>query len=449
VRADKDGDGEAELLQVWYAGNAGQGELLSADEWEDDVPFTDIPCYPVPHQWQAEGLYDRLADVQRVKTALLRQALDNTYSVNMPMREVEEGSVINPDILVNPKFGGLIWKKKGSSAVINYAPAYTADKSFVAMQMMDEIITKRTGVSKATMALDPEALQNQTATASQNQRDAGYSQVELVARNMAELGWTEFFAKRRNLAKKYLKGAIKIPSRNGDVTEGLEGQPGSTSQYRTVQPEAWSDDMACTINVGLGTGSRDRDMQMLNLILNGQIGMADRLANFGMKAKAIEFFPKIRKTAVELAESSGLKNPDDYYPAITEDEIKQLKAQAEQPQPDPAVMLEQMKQQGAKELKQVDAQVSMQAAELKAQGDVVKNQAELEADMQTKEADRQNALILAQQQAQLDLQKQERELAWKTWDAEQNRQLEREKMANAQTIAAMKPQPQPGKGADA
>jgi hypothetical protein len=458
IRADKDGDGVAELLQVWYAGNAGQGELLSADEWEDDVPFTDIPCYPVPHQWQAEGLYDRLADVQRVKTALLRQALDNTYSVNMPMREVEEGSVLNPDILVNPKFGGIIWKKKSTSAVINYAPAYTADKSFVAMQMMDEIITKRTGVSKATMALDPEALQNQTATASQNQRDAGYSQVELVARNMAELGWTEFFAKRRNLAKKYLKGAIKIPSRNGDVTEGLEGQPGSTSQYRTVQPEAWSDDMACTINVGLGTGSRDRDMQMLNLILNGQIGMADRLANFGMKAKAIEFFPKIRKTAVELAESSGLKNPDDYYPAITEDEIKQLKAQAEQPQPDPAVMLEQMKQQGAKELKQVDAQVSMQAAELKAQGDVVKNQAELEADMQTKEADRQNALILAQQQAQLDLQKQERELAWKTWDAEQNRQLEREKMANAANIAEStnaaraemaKNKPQPGKGADA
>jgi hypothetical protein len=351
------------------------------------------------------------------------------------MREVEEGSVLNPDILVNPKFGGIIWKKKQSSAVINYAPAYTADKSFVAMQMMDEIITKRTGVSKATMALDPEALQNQTATASQNQRDAGYSQVELVARNMAELGWTEFFAKRRNLAKKYLKGAIKIPSRNGDVTEGLEGQPGSTSQYRTVQPEAWSDDMACTINVGLGTGSRDRDMQMLNLILNGQIGMADRLANFGMKAKAIEFFPKIRKTAVELAESSGLKNPDDYYPPITDEEVEQLKQAASQPQPDPALAIEQAKGQVQMALKDKDVEVALRTAEIGAQSDVVKNQAELEADLQTKEADRQNALVIEQQKANVELEKQARELAFRQWEVEFTANLKREEMANSANIA--------------
>jgi hypothetical protein len=106
VRLDQDGDGEAELLQVWYAGNAGSGLVLSSDEWEDDVPFTDIPCYPIPHQWQAESLFDRTADIQRVKTTLLRQLLDNAYAVGLPMQEVEEGSVLKPDILVNKKFGG-------------------------------------------------------------------------------------------------------------------------------------------------------------------------------------------------------------------------------------------------------------------------------------------------------------------------------------------------------
>jgi hypothetical protein len=216
-----------------------------------------------------------------------------------------------------------------------------------------------------------------------------------------------------------------------------------------VQPEAWSDDMACTINVGLGTGSRDRDMQMLNLILNGQIGMADRLANFGMKAKAIEFFPKIRKTAVELAESSGLKNPDDYYPPITDEEVEQLKQAASQPQPNPKI--EEIQATGAvqAQLKDKDVEAALRTAEIDAQSDVVKNEAEKQADLITKEADRQNAIALANVNVALELQKQERELAWKTWDAEQNRQLEREKMANAQTIAAMKPQPQPGKGADA
>jgi hypothetical protein len=393
-------------------------------------------------------MYDRSADIQRVKTTLKRQLLDNIYAVGLPQMEVEEGSVLNPDALVNRRFGGLLWKKKGTAPIIPHTIPFIGDKLMLALSYADEENSKRTGISKATMALDPEALQNQTATSSQLQHDAGYSQIELIARNMAELGWVKHFAKRRNLAKKYIKQPVKIPSRNGDVQEGQEGQQGETSKYRTIQPEKWSDDMACTINVGLGTGSRDRDMSMLNLILNGQIGMADRLAQMGLKAKAVEFIPKIRKTAVEMAESSGLKNPDDYYPPITDEEIAAMVEQANQPPPpDPAIQLEQMKGENAKALKAVDAQVSLQEAQVKAEGDVVKNQAELQADLQTKDADRQNAIVLANVNANLELQKQERELAWKTWDAEQNRALERDKMANAAQIAAMKPKPEPGKPA--
>jgi hypothetical protein len=393
VRADADGDGVAELLQVWYAGNAGGGELLSYEEWEDDVPFTDIPCYPIPHNWAAESLFDRTADIQRVKTTLLRQLLDNTYSVGLPMQEVEEGSVLNPDALVNKRFGGLLWKKKGSAPIIPHLTPFIGDKLMLGLSYMDEMVAKRTGISKTTMALDPEALQNQTATGSQLQHDAGYSQIELIARNMAELGWTKFFAKRRNLAKKYIKDTISIPSKNGEAVDGAA----TGAKYRTIQPERWSDDMACTINVGLGTGSRDRDMAMLNTILNGQIGMADRLGAAGFTAKAIEFIPKIRKTAVEMAESSGLRNPGDYYPPITDEEIAGMVEQSQQPPgPPPELLLEQMKGENAKALKQVDAQVDMQTAELQAQNAVLKNQAELEADMQTAEAERTSKLQLEQ-----------------------------------------------------
>lgn len=464
VRADRDGDGIAELLQVWYAGNAGQGSVLSEEEWEDDVPFTDIPCYPVPHMWQADGLYDRLADVQRVKTTLLRQGLDNTYAVNWPMREVEEASVINPDILVNPKFNGLIWKKRGSAPIVPHVIPYTADKSFAAMQMMDEIITKRTGVSKATMALDPEALQNQTATANQNQRDAGYSQIELIARNMAELGWSKFFAKRRNLAKKYIKGPVAIPSKNGDAPpqqmEGQEAPAGKPSAYRTVQPERWDDDMACSINVGLGTGSRDRDMAMLNTVLQTQIGMTDRLAGTGFASEALDFIPKIIKTATQIAESAGMKNPDSYYPQFDDAAVAQMKQQAAQPKPDPALALEEAKgkvtmqvEQGKNQLAmqkmQVDAQVSQQEAELKAQGEIAKNTAELQADLQTKQADRENAIAIEQvrQQGAVQIEAMRIESAERIKAAEltQQRELETARMANAAHIASMKPKPEPAK----
>lgn len=440
-RADRDGDGEAELLQVWYAGNAGSGAVLSEDEWEDDIPFTDIPCYPVPHRWEAESLFDRTADIQRVKTTLLRQLLDNTYAVGMPMREVEEGSVLNPDILINPKFGGLIWKKKGTAPIQPHVIPFIGDKLMMGLEYMDMMTSKRTGISKTTMALDPEALQNQTATSSQLQHDAGYSQIELIARNMAELGWSKFFAKRRNLAKKYIKEPIKIPSRNGDAQGPDEqGQPQKASSYRTIQPEQWSDDMACTINVGLGTGSRDRDMAMLNNILNGQMAMSDRLGAAGFKAKAIEFIPKIRKAAVQIAEASGLKNPDDYYPEITEDDVAKMVEQASQPQPDPAVALEQAKGETAKALKGVDAQIAQHEAETKAQGDIVKNQAELDADLQTAAADRENAMVIEQQRQDAQRQSDERKYAFEAWKVEQANTIEREKMQHTATMAANKPE---------
>jgi hypothetical protein len=41
------------------------------------------------------------------------------------------------------------------------------------------------------MALDPEVLQNQSATANQNAENASRSQPEMIARNMAEFGWSK------------------------------------------------------------------------------------------------------------------------------------------------------------------------------------------------------------------------------------------------------------------
>lgn len=415
MRVDIDGDGIAEMIQVWYAGGRGDGTVLGWDEWEDEVPFTDIPCYPVPHRWDAEGLFDRLVDIQRVKTTLLRQALDNIYAVNMPMREVEQGSVLNPDILVNSKFGGLIWKKAGSNPIIPHVIPFTADKAFAAMEYMDKVRIERTGVSSASAALDPEALQNQTATASQLQHDVNYSQTEFIARNQAELGWKKFFRKRLKLAIKH-EQVRSIPSDEGDEIRGEDGSV-EASEFRTVSPPKWDANMKVSINVGLGTGSRDRDMSMLNVILNGQIGMADRLGMAGMQSKALEFLPRIRMTAVKLAESSGLKNPEEYYPEITDEELAQMKAAAEAPKVDPAIELENVKGANAKALKEVDAQVDMQTAELQAQNAVLKNQAELEADMETANAERQSKLQLESIKQQSENQRffaklaQDRELA--------------------------------------
>src|SRR5690606_15989144 len=96
IKADVDGDGIAEMCRVYFAGSSSGGEMLDWEVWEDEAPFHDIPCDPMPHRWQARSIFDETEDVQRIKTVMLRQANDNTYATNNPQRFVT-GKISNPE----------------------------------------------------------------------------------------------------------------------------------------------------------------------------------------------------------------------------------------------------------------------------------------------------------------------------------------------------------------
>ena len=379
AKFDINGDGVTENIRVVYAGGADGGEILDIGEWADDVPFTAIPCSPMPHRWESVSIADDTMDLQKIATALNRQLMDNTYASNHPMREVEEGSVLNPDALVNPKFGGVIWKKRGSLPIAPHAVPFVADKTLSVLQHVDAIIEKRTGISRATMALDPEALSNQTATAVQKQQDAAYSKIELVARNMAELGWKPFFRKLLKLVVRYQDRGEVIRLRN---------------EWVTFDPRHWNADMDVTINVGLGTGSRDRDMAMLNEVLRLQNAFTQemRVAN---PPKAIEMLPKAIDTAIKIAEAAGLKNADDYFVEFNPEELQQMAEQAMQPPPeDPKIALEREKAQIGMQVKQAELQMDGQKMAMQAQADQQKAAADME-------------LARVKMQAEMDLKREQ------------------------------------------
>jgi len=360
--------------------------------WEDEDPFDNIPCEPIPHRFGARSLADEEFDVQDVKTVLGRQLLNNTYWVNNPQRFVA-GKVKNPDQLDNPTFGGTVFGDPGTTVTELPVP-YIGDKTLLAIQHMDEVSARRTGINGQSMALDPEVLQNQSATANQNATNASRSQPELVARNMAEYGWSKVGQKLLRLMQKHQKKPRTIL---------VKGKPVQ------IDPTTWNPDMHVNVNTGLGTGSRDKDAMMLGQVLQQQIAFTDRIG-MAFPEKALDMLPFIHNTLTRFAEATGLKNPELYWPEIDPQEIEtgkqQLAEKAQQPpievvieqaRADTALKLEQQKAKSAKAIKEVDAQVDQHSAQLKAEGDVIKNQAELDADMQTKAADRENELILAQQ----------------------------------------------------
>lgn len=362
VRVDINDDGIAELCRVYYAGNKDGGEVLDWEEWEDETPFVDIPCSPMPHRWEAASLADETMDVQRIKTVLIRQALDNTYATNNPQRFVT-GKITNPDELFSPSFGGAVFGDVGSTVTPLTVP-FVANHAYDAINYQDQVIERRTGVSRTTMALDPDALQNQTATANQNAKDAAYSQIELIARNQGEFGWKFVF-------RKILRMEIKHQDKARVIR--MAGKPVQ------IDPRHWNADMDISINVGLGTGSRDRDMAMLQAILNDQIMLAAQAAQNGFPDKALDMLSYILTTLYKKAEAAGIRSPELFYPEFGQEEIAAAKEQMKQMQgqPDPKIALEQEKAKADIAIQQEKTQADAQNMQAKLQMDQQKGEQEI------------------------------------------------------------------------
>lgn len=362
VRVDINDDGIAELCRVYYAGNKDGGEVLDWEEWEDETPFVDIPCSPMPHRWEAASLADETMDVQRIKTVLIRQALDNTYATNNPQRFVT-GKITNPDELFSPSFGGAVFGETGSTVVPLTVP-FVANHAYDAINYQDQVIERRTGVSRTTMALDPDALQNQTATANQNAKDAAYSQIELIARNQGEFGWKFVF-------RKILRMEIKHQDKPRTIR--MAGKPVE------IDPRHWNADMDISINVGLGTGSRDRDMAMLQAILNDQIMIAAQMAQNGFPDVALDMLGYILTTLYKKAEAAGIRSPELFYPEFGKEEIDAAKERIKemQSQPDPKIALEQERAKADIAIQQEKTAADAQNMQAKLQMDQQKGEQEI------------------------------------------------------------------------
>lgn len=366
VKMDINDDGMAEIVKVMYAGDNGGGEILDWEEWDDETPYDKIPCNPIPHRMASDSLADEVTDIQKFKTVLGRQMFDNVYQANSPQPVVLEKNVLNMDAVVNRQIGVPIIVKSMDAIRWDVTP-FIGDKVLMAMQHLDEVIEMRTGVSRSSMSLDPGTLQNQTATAVQTARDSAHSQVELIARNQAELGWKRVFQK-----------SLKIIAKNQDRPRTIRLR----DKWVPMDPRQWNTGMDIVINVGLGTGSRDRDMAMLNSILRSQIMIADRFATNGFTDKAIDMLPKINKTLIKIAEAAGIKSPETYYPEASPAEIESMKqqAQAAAGQGDPKVAAAQAKMQADMDMQKAELDLKSQEMQLEHQH----KQAQLAADMQIK-----------------------------------------------------------------
>ena len=416
VQCDYNGDGVAEWRQIVMAGGTGNRNILANEEWDGDIPFTDLVPEPVPYRWRGRSIGDDTADIQRIKTTLLRQMLNNLYATNNPQKVVQKNMVdaASLEALMNQDLGAIIMAN-GQGAITNLDVPFTAKESYSMLEYFDAVTMKRTGVNQQDKSLDANTLQNVSATAASIAQTAAHAKVETYARNISENGMKRLFG-----------CLLKLIYTNQDRPRTIRLR----GEWVDMDPRQWDPDMDVTINTGLGSGSRERDMGALMGILQEQKQIAQVLG----PTNPIAGIDQILNTLRKMAECAGMKGVEQYFGEPTP-EFKQHLGAPKPPQPDPKVMaqmqLEQQKMQMQSQAEQAKMQSQIQFEQRKAQMEFAMKQkdAEFNQQMEAARAQRDAAAQQAnlEKQAQVEQMQAEADIEVKRRDAEMKWQFEQRK----------------------
>jgi hypothetical protein len=277
---------------------------------------------------------------------------------------VVEGQV-NLDDMLTVTANGVV-RMKNPNAIVPLTVPATASQSFPMLQYLDSVQSKRTGVNDAQQGLDPNILQNATATAVAAVQSAAAGKIEMIARLFAETGIKDLFQKILQLLCKYQDKARIIRLRG---------------KYITIDPREWTNGFDISINVGLGTGNKQEQMAMVAMVLQKQEQI---LGSQGYNNPLVTL-TQYRETLGRFIEAAGYKDSSEFFKEIPPELEQQISnPQPQQPQVDPAVQAYMAQAQAQMQIDQAKAQQQMQLEQQKAQSDMQLQQAKAQAEIQLK-----------------------------------------------------------------
>jgi hypothetical protein len=315
MRMDIEGTGVPRLYRFLCAG---ENYTVLDHEPCDLNPFAVFEVDPEPHTFFGRSLVDIIVQDQDAATALLRGLLDSIAMANNPRVWAVEDQV-NGDDLQNNEIGGIV-RMKAPGMVGEFTIGAAASNALPAIQHYDEVIRAKTGVTGASMGMDADALQSQTAAGVNAAVQAASATAELIARNLAEGGMRQLFEKIAQLARQH-PDAATVMRVNG--------------RFVPIAPQSWTADMDVTANVGLGTGRHEERAAMLLQVAQTQFGIWQAYG----PTNGLVSLTTIRNLQADLLALAGIHNADRYWlPMDPEREqmLMQQAAQAAQQQPAPS-----------------------------------------------------------------------------------------------------------------
>jgi hypothetical protein len=414
VRVDAEGTGQP---QVYRIDTDEENSVVLQKQKLNAVPFAIGTPYRQPHRAYGRSLADLLVEIQRIKTVLMRNALDAAYfSLNQRHEVAEETATEDTigDLLNNQP--GMFVRVRRQGTVTPIAPGAMGYSPFDALEYFSTVAESRTGVVRNAQGLNPDTLHD-TAKGAQVMMSAAQRRVRMIARVMAETLFKDLYVLVHGLLRQH---------GSRDLTVQLRGD------FVQVDPTSWGNRKDMTIEIGMG-GGREHDMMMLELIKRD---MSDIVQAQGGPGGPVVTPMQLYALAKKRAERAGLKGADDYY----SDPQQAMQAAQQQPQqPDPAMQEAQAKL----ELERAKAQADIQTRRETMQAELAAKRESMSVDAQVAMQKMQNERELAQQRLAMEMElareKADKEMELAIYRANLEAQANAQRAAEDVRLAAFRP----------
>ena len=403
-KIDRDQDSYSELLRICTLGSAHKiVNVMPCDQ----IPFVLFTPDPQPHISAIAGasITDIIADIQRIKSAILRNVMDSLVMSVNPRLMVLEGQANMRDVL-NTEVGSVI-RARTPNAVSQLEMPFVGGAALPILSMLDEIKSTRTGITKASQGMDSENLQSATRLAVDSTVKAAHAHIEMIARIFAETG-----------LKPLYKGILQLVCKFQD----REKMARLNNQWVPIDPRHWDSDMDVAVDIPLGGGNDLEKMQFLTTVAQKQEQL---LQQFGPENPIVNL-RQYHSTLSRMVQLAGFMDPSVFFtdpaqyqappqepPQPTPEEkyiqIQGLKAKADSENDSAKLELEREKmiRLDDREKDRIESQAQLSIMEMEAKYNTTMDGAKVKAIMERdREQMKQNTQLLQAQLAQAQQQPQ-------------------------------------------
>ena len=260
LRLDVRENGESGMWKVTLATGANSagsaGHVLDKEE-VDSHPFFSATPVLMTHKFTGLSIADLVMAIQRIKSSILRNILDNQYFANNRRNAIS--NLVNLDDMLTNRPGGVARVDTDSPDVAGHitpiGQAAGSPETFPLLAYLDEMIQDRTGAGDNVAGLDATSLANVNSGVAALAFDQARSKIELIAELMAEIGFRPLFKRVHELLQK-CQDKREVMKLRGKWIE--------------VNPSEWRTRENMTINIGMGVSSRERKLIALDTIATKQ-----------------------------------------------------------------------------------------------------------------------------------------------------------------------------------